>query len=32
MRLAGAGWAEEVDDFAAIDELEFGQRENSLAI
>jgi len=28
MRFAGAGRAEEVDDFTAIDELELGKGEN----
>jgi hypothetical protein len=32
MRFAGAGWPEEVDDLAALDELEFGQGQNALAI
>jgi hypothetical protein len=32
MRFAGAGRPEEVDDLAALDELELGQREDALAI
>ena len=32
MRLAGAGQAEEVDDLAAVDELELGEREDALEI
>src|SRR5215212_7434149 len=30
--LAGAGWAEEVHDFAAVDELKFGKCQDAVAI
>jgi hypothetical protein len=32
MALAGAGWPEQMDHFGTVDELQFGKRQDAMAI